>query len=154
MHEKAIQSELAQISKKTYHRGLVRGTGGNVSVRLDDVYILITPSGVALGDTTVENVIKVNLETLEWLPNDPYIPSKEYRFHIKENLEVFSWILVEDYKTRRFPNLQFPEQKAIAGIDRHRSLVDGHFILGNNLEHVIFNQYVDRYAFGSFSAIQ
>lgn len=83
MHEKAVRLELARISQKTYHRGLVRGTGGNVSVRLDDDYILITPSGVALGDTTAENVIKVNLATLEWLPNDPYIPSKEYRFHIE-----------------------------------------------------------------------
>ena len=83
MHEKAVCLELAQIAKKTYHRGLVRGTGGNVSVRLDDDNILITPSGVALGDTTAENVLKVNMETLQWLSNDPYVPSKEYRFHIE-----------------------------------------------------------------------
>jgi len=81
MLEKALRAELARISIKTYERGLVGGTGGNVSARLDETHVLITPSGVALGDTTADNIVKVNLDTLEWVPNDPYIPSKEYKFH-------------------------------------------------------------------------
>ena len=76
-----MRAELARISIKTYERGLVGGTGGNVSARLDETHVLITPSGVALGDTTADNIVKVNLDTLEWVPNDPYIPSKEYKFH-------------------------------------------------------------------------
>jgi L-ribulose-5-phosphate 4-epimerase len=81
MFEKALRAELARISVKTYERGLIGGTGGNVSARLDDTTMLITPSGVALGDTTADNILKVNLDTLEWVPNGPYIPSKESRFH-------------------------------------------------------------------------
>ena len=81
MLEKALRAELARISIKTYERGLVGGTGGNVSARLGETHMLITPSGGALGDTTVDNIVKVKLETLEWVANDPYIPSKEYRFH-------------------------------------------------------------------------
>jgi ribulose-5-phosphate 4-epimerase/fuculose-1-phosphate aldolase len=81
MLEKTFRAELARISIKTYERGLVRGTGGNVSVRLDQSHMLITPSGVALGDTAVGNILKVNIETLEWVPNDPYVPSKEFKFH-------------------------------------------------------------------------
>jgi L-fuculose-phosphate aldolase len=81
MLEKALRAELARISIRTYERGLVGGTGGNVSARLDGTDMLITPSGVALGDTTVDNIVRVNLDTLEWVPNDPYIPSKEYKFH-------------------------------------------------------------------------
>ncbi|HLV34450.1 MAG TPA: class II aldolase/adducin family protein [Spirillospora sp.] len=81
MSEAALRDELARISIKTYERGLVRGTGGNVSVRLDSSNMLITPSGVALGDTTPANIIQVDLDTLEWVPNEPYVPSKEYRFH-------------------------------------------------------------------------
>ena len=81
MLEKALRAELVRISVKAYERGLVRGTGGNVSARLDQTFILITPSGVALGDTTADNIIKVNLETLDWIPNEPYIPSKEFKFH-------------------------------------------------------------------------
>jgi ribulose-5-phosphate 4-epimerase/fuculose-1-phosphate aldolase len=81
MSEAALRGELARISIKTYERELVRGTGGNVSVRLDSGNMLITPSGVALGDTTPSNIIQIDLDTLEWVPNEPYVPSKEYRFH-------------------------------------------------------------------------
>jgi ribulose-5-phosphate 4-epimerase/fuculose-1-phosphate aldolase len=81
MPEKTLRAELARISIKTYERGLVGGTGGNVSARLDQSHMLITPSGVSLGDTAVNNILKVNIETLEWTPNDPYIPSKEFKFH-------------------------------------------------------------------------
>ena len=81
MLENKTRAELARISVTAYERGLVRGTGGNVSIRVDQSHMLITPSGVALGDTTVDNVLKVNIETLEWVPNDPYVPSKEFKFH-------------------------------------------------------------------------
>jgi L-fuculose-phosphate aldolase len=81
MLEKALRAELARISIKAYNRGLVRGTGGNVSARLTLAEMLITPSGLSLGDTTVDNIIKVNLETLDWTPNGAYIPSKEFKFH-------------------------------------------------------------------------
>ena len=50
MLEKTLRAELARISIKTYQRGLVGGTGGNVSARLDTTTMLITPSGVALDE--------------------------------------------------------------------------------------------------------
>jgi ribulose-5-phosphate 4-epimerase/fuculose-1-phosphate aldolase len=81
MDESNIKAELARIAQKTYQRGLVHGTGGNVSARVADDRMLITPSGVALCDTTPENVVAVNITTLEWEPNEAYVPSKEYRFH-------------------------------------------------------------------------
>ncbi|MBZ0303645.1 MAG: class II aldolase/adducin family protein [Anaerolineae bacterium] len=81
MNEAALRAELTRIAIKTYTRGLVHGTGGNVSVRLGADDMLITPSGVALGDTTEANIVRVNLSRLDWVPNEPYIPSKEYRFH-------------------------------------------------------------------------
>jgi L-fuculose-phosphate aldolase len=81
MLENALRAELTRISKRAYDRGLVRGSGGNVSARLDETFMLVTPSGVTLGDTTVDNIVKANISSGEWVPNDPYIPSKEYRFH-------------------------------------------------------------------------
>jgi ribulose-5-phosphate 4-epimerase/fuculose-1-phosphate aldolase len=81
MNEIEMRTELARVAVKTYERGLVRGTGGNVSVRLAEHDMLITPSGVALGDTTDTNIIRVNLETFDWIPNEPFVPSKEFRFH-------------------------------------------------------------------------
>jgi ribulose-5-phosphate 4-epimerase/fuculose-1-phosphate aldolase len=43
MTEDKIRKKLAEYSKKTYHRGLVGGTGGNFSVRLGQDRMLITP---------------------------------------------------------------------------------------------------------------
>lgn len=79
--EVQLRQQLTEISRRTYQRGLVRGSGGNVSARLDAMLMLITPSGVTLGDTTPENIIKVNMKTQEWAQNGAYIPSKETRFH-------------------------------------------------------------------------
>lgn len=79
--EQSLRQQLTDISIRTYDRGLARGSGGNVSTRLGDEHMLITPSGLALGDTTPENIVKVNLKTGEWQPNEPYIPSKETGFH-------------------------------------------------------------------------
>ena len=81
MPEEALRTQLAAISRRAYDRGLVRGSGGNVSARLDEQHLLITPSGVTLGDTTPQNIMKVSLDMGEWLPNDAYVPSKETGFH-------------------------------------------------------------------------
>ena len=82
MDEKDLRVELSRISIKTYERGLIGGTGGNVSVRLGQSKMMITPSGVALCDTTIDNIVKVDMNTFEWIAVEPFIPSKEYRFHI------------------------------------------------------------------------
>jgi L-fuculose-phosphate aldolase len=79
--EAVLRAELARVSVNAYHRGLVGGTGGNISVRLGDDSMLITPSGVSLGDTTADSILKVNINTLTWEPNRHYIPSKEIGMH-------------------------------------------------------------------------
>lgn len=81
MKEQDLRLQLSEISRRAYRRGLVRGSGGNISARLDDEHILITASGLTLGDTTPENIMKVNLQTREWEPNGSFIPSKEFHFH-------------------------------------------------------------------------
>jgi L-fuculose-phosphate aldolase len=81
MLEKKLRAELMRISVKTYDRGLVGGTGGNLSARLDPGHMLITPSGVALGDTAVDNIVKVNMETGQWTSEVPFPPSKESKLH-------------------------------------------------------------------------
>ena len=83
LNEQALRRQLSAISVRTYDRGLVRGSGGNVSARLDERTMLITASGLTLGDTTLENIVKVNLETRRWEAREPFIPSKEFHFHIE-----------------------------------------------------------------------
>lgn len=41
-----MQQALCEAGKKMYHSGLVAGTWGNLSVRIDDEYCVVTPSGM------------------------------------------------------------------------------------------------------------
>lgn len=72
---------LVNYAKRTYDRGLVGGTGGNFSARMSGGIMAITASGLNLGDTSMENLIEMDIETHEWQANGPYVPSKEYLFH-------------------------------------------------------------------------
>ncbi|MFH1686473.1 MAG: class II aldolase/adducin family protein [bacterium] len=56
-----IKKALVQVGQKLYARGLVAGTDGNLSVRLDDDRILITPSGTAKGCLEAEDLIIVDI---------------------------------------------------------------------------------------------
>ncbi len=79
---KELKAELASIAIKAYQRRLVFGTGGNVSVRVPGSNLaLITPTGVSLGDTTVDNISVIEIETGEPTPDSPTKPSKERYFH-------------------------------------------------------------------------
>ncbi|MHB1006501.1 MAG: class II aldolase/adducin family protein [Chloroflexota bacterium] len=78
----ALRAELARISIKAYERRLVFGTGGNISVRIPDTNLAyITPTGVSLGDTTVDNISIIDIETGEPTVDSPTKPSKERYFH-------------------------------------------------------------------------
>jgi L-fuculose-phosphate aldolase len=43
--------------------------------------MVITPSGVSLGETSLDNLVVVDVNSGEWTPVDDFVPSKEYHFH-------------------------------------------------------------------------
>jgi L-fuculose-phosphate aldolase len=58
-----LRQKLSEFSKRSYQRRLVGGTGGNLSVRIPDTdTVLITPTGISLGDVEPEENILVSLE--------------------------------------------------------------------------------------------
>jgi L-ribulose-5-phosphate 4-epimerase len=76
-----LKEEVAATSRRAYDRGLVAGNGGNVSARLPETdRILITRTGVLLGDTTPEDVVEIDLAGRPLDPAAPR-PSKEVPFH-------------------------------------------------------------------------
>ena len=78
-----LRNELSDFSKRSFHRGLVSGTGGNISVRIPGTdRVLITASGVSLGDVEPESNLLVDLEGS--ILDNPLglIPSKETAFHL------------------------------------------------------------------------
>lgn len=82
MTNEDLKQVLIDYAKRTYDRGLVGGTGGNFSARLTDKNkMAITASGLNLGDTSMENLIEMDIATYDYEPLGPYVPSKEYLFH-------------------------------------------------------------------------
>jgi len=81
MKKMKVKEELIYFAQRTYNRGLVGGTGGNFSARLADNRMVITASGLNLGDTSTENLIEMDIGSYVWQANGEHVPSKEYLFH-------------------------------------------------------------------------
>jgi L-ribulose-5-phosphate 4-epimerase len=79
----ALRKELAEFSRRAFNRGLVSGTGGNMSVRIpgtDDV--LITPTGISLADIEPEINLLMNLDGAVLENPCGLKSSKETGFHL------------------------------------------------------------------------
>lgn len=66
MNEMEIREKLMDYGKRLVAAGLVQGTWGNLSMRLDEDHMLVTPSGLDYNRLTPEDMVKVNFRTLEY----------------------------------------------------------------------------------------
>ncbi len=78
MNEASARRDLADIAHLSYDRRLTFGSGGNLSLRLDDRTALITPSGTIKGLLTPEKMITVDITTGQ---SQGGRPSMETPFH-------------------------------------------------------------------------
>ena len=69
--------QLIEVCHSLHARGMVSGSGGNVSIRVGDK-ILITPTGVSLSAISEENLVVMNMDGT-W--EGEIRPSKEYVLH-------------------------------------------------------------------------
>ncbi|MGH7893174.1 MAG: class II aldolase/adducin family protein [Candidatus Binatia bacterium] len=79
--EAQLREELAHYCRFAYHRRLVSGTGGNLSVRLNERHILITPSAVSLRECAAEDFITVDLDGHKVDGPAHFVPPKEVYLH-------------------------------------------------------------------------
>jgi len=80
--ERELREKLAWTAIRSYRRGHVAAAGGNVSARVpgrDEV--LITPTGVSLELTTIDNIVKVDINANQIDGHPTCKPSKETGFH-------------------------------------------------------------------------
>ncbi len=77
--EEALRLEIVEYGRLLYTRGLAHGSAGNLSVRLSDGAILVTPTNSSLGFLTPPQISKVDPNGTH-LSGDP--PSKEAFFHL------------------------------------------------------------------------
>lgn len=62
MHEVELRQQICLIGELMQRNGYVDGAGGNISARLDTEHILTTPSGVAKGFMTPDQLVVVDLK--------------------------------------------------------------------------------------------
>lgn len=73
------RQDIIEVGRELYQKGLLVGTDGNISIRLNENQILITGSGFCKGKLKPENISMVNMqgETLEG-PR----PARDIRMHL------------------------------------------------------------------------
>ena len=79
MSESQARRDLVDAGHRLLAEGLVARTWGNLSVRLDERSMLVTPSGITYPDLTEKMIVRVDLHSDEWAGS--YKPSGERKLH-------------------------------------------------------------------------
>ena len=77
--EQELREAIVACGIRLVDEGLVQGTWGNIAVRLDETSMLCTPSGLAYHYLTPDDIVKVDLATLEY--GSQRKPTSEKRLH-------------------------------------------------------------------------
>ena len=59
-NESTYRLDMIEVGKRLYQKGLVASNDGNISVRISENEILITPTGVCKGDMSPDQILKVD----------------------------------------------------------------------------------------------
>lgn len=79
MNEQALREQLVEYGIRLVKADLVQGTWGNLSVRLDESAMLVTPSGMDYESLSPDDIVKVDLATLAYEGNVK--PTSEKALH-------------------------------------------------------------------------
>ena len=79
MTELELRQQVKDAGVALLKEGLVRGTWGNISVRMDDKKMIVTPSGMDYIRMQPEDTVVVDIETLEY--DSPVKPTSEKKIH-------------------------------------------------------------------------
>ena len=77
--EFALRSQLIEYGKDLVRKDLSYGSWGNLSVRLNDEEMLITPSSMDYFEVKPEDIVRVNINTLDY--GEQRVPSSEAPMH-------------------------------------------------------------------------
>jgi len=57
-----LRREIIEVGRRTYERGYVASNDGNISARVDDKRVLITPTGVSKGFMKEDDLVLVDMD--------------------------------------------------------------------------------------------
>ena len=75
------KQRVCDAGKALLDKGLVEGTWGNCSLRINDTLMALTPSGRRYEDLTADDIVILDYHTLEW--DGAIKPSSEKKLHAK-----------------------------------------------------------------------
>jgi L-fuculose-phosphate aldolase len=78
---RAARLAIVRVCKRLYERGLIAGTEGNVSVRVSDERVVVTPAGMAKADLVAEDLVELALDGRP--VGGPHPPSTEIAVHLR-----------------------------------------------------------------------
>jgi L-fuculose-phosphate aldolase len=110
-----LGEKLIEVGSSLYRSGMLAGTDGNLSARIDDQTVLITRSGVAKGRLKKDDFVTVDLSGR--VVNSKYKPSTEAAMHLtvyNERPDV--WACVHSHPP-------FSTSFAVAGIKLERNVL-------------------------------
>jgi len=79
MRAAKARAAVIRCCRALWERGLVSGSSGNVSARLDDGTVLITPTRKALGLLDEDDLVRIGPDGV---PRGDALPSSEWRLHV------------------------------------------------------------------------
>jgi L-fuculose-phosphate aldolase len=80
-YEMELREQICEVGKNLFLKDFVAANDGNISARLSETEILVTPTGVSKGYLTPSKIVKVNLDG-EVLEGDTK-PSTEAKMHLR-----------------------------------------------------------------------
>jgi len=123
---KAERKEVARFMRRLYLKGLTTTSGGNISIRVSDDIIVITPSATDKGDMKWKEVGVISLLGENLTPD--LHPSMEYALHIniyKKNKDVTAIVHAHPVFASSFTAMKLTintsltaEARAICGVPR------------------------------------
>jgi L-fuculose-phosphate aldolase len=80
MHEDEARRQIVEAGKRLRDRFFVASNDGNISARLSETELLITPTSVNKGDVTVDSILKIDLQGR--VISGSLKPSSETKMHL------------------------------------------------------------------------
>lgn len=80
-NEQEIREQICEVGRRVWVKGWVAANDGNISVRMDDDYVITTPTGVSKGFMSPDMLIKVDMDGN--IRSGYLKPSSEIKIHLE-----------------------------------------------------------------------
>ena len=79
--EREAKRDIIQLGKRMYEKSLVAASDGNISCKIAEDIILVTPTGISKGSMTEDMLVRIRLDGTV-MSSGPYAPSSETKLHL------------------------------------------------------------------------